>query len=264
MKRRDIFYALAIFWALLLVILFIFGVATLDGDVFGISVTRAVGSAAFVSLILADGKNFWLPRAGNIKKAALFSLPAFVVAVNNLPIIPLLTGGARVTGGTGDIALLLLECLLTGLFEETAYRGIITTTALELSGGTKKRVIYIIVIASTAFGLSHLFNLLAGAGFGATIQQVGYSTLIGAMCAVVMIKTRSLILPIIIHSLYNFCGYLIPRLGEGTVWTVQEIILTAVVAVTVALFYIKSALDITDDDVRFWCGSKDEVKGGIS
>ncbi|MCD7711428.1 MAG: hypothetical protein LUJ25_01555, partial [Firmicutes bacterium] len=67
MKRRDIFYALAIFWALLLVILFIFGVATLDGDVFGISVTRAVGSAAFVSLILADGKNFWFPRTGNIK-----------------------------------------------------------------------------------------------------------------------------------------------------------------------------------------------------
>ncbi|MCD7776516.1 MAG: CPBP family intramembrane metalloprotease [Firmicutes bacterium] len=253
MNKQRIYYWAAIFFGILLAVLFILGVASPDGD-FGLSVTRGVGALAFIFLILADGKGIWFPPHGKIKSSLIFALPALIVAVNNMPIIPLISGEAYLSGDAAGVLLLLLQCFLTGLFEETAYRGIITVTVMELCGGTKKRLLYSLIISSAAFGVSHIFNLLAGAGVGATLMQVGYSSLIGAMCAVVMVKTRSIILPVVIHSIYNFCGYLVPKLGGGTIWTVPEIILTAVVSVAAAAFYIKAALEISDGDVEFWSG----------
>lgn len=239
--RSKAFLAASYLSMAALAILYLCGVASFDSsDEVGMTVTRACGSAAFVSLILYYGTDVWRVKNG-AAGAFLFAAPAFVIAVNNFPWIPFLSGGVEVTGTATDVAMLALECLFIGIFEETAFRGIILDLVLERFGETKKGVFCSLVVTSAAFGLVHLFNLFAGAGFGATLQQVGYSFLIGGMCGVVFVKTRSLPIAILIHAVYDFCGYLIPRLGEGKIWTVPEIVLTAVVAVAVFVFYVREA-----------------------
>ncbi len=239
--RHNIFRKLAFGAMMTLFVLWFLDIASFDSaDRLGMTVTRALGSAAFVFLIISYGTKVWRPMP-SFGRAMLFSLPAFAVAINNFPWIPFLTGGVTVMGCTGEIALLALECLFIGIFEETAFRGIILDLVLTQYGKTKKGVFMSILVTSAAFGLIHVFNLFAGAGFGATVQQIGYSFLVGGMCAVVFVKTKSLPIAIAIHAVYDFCGYLIPRLGEGKMWTAAEIALTAVVAVIVCVFYVYEA-----------------------
>ncbi len=234
-----------------LAVLFVLGIASLDSiDHLGMSVTRGCGAVAFTALIIGDGTKVWAlrPRFGG---ALLFSLPALAVAVNNFPIIPFLSGTVTVDAPADRILALALECLIIGVFEETAFRGIILTAVLSRFSETKKQVFLSLVITSAAFGLVHVFNLLAGAGIVPTLQQVGYSFLIGGMCGVVLLKTHSLPLAIIIHAVYDFCGFLVPRLGSGKIWTVPEISLTVIVAVVVFAIYVKEAFRLTPEDAEF-------------
>lgn len=224
-----------------LMILYLLDIASFDSaDTVGMTVTRAFGSMMFVSLIISYGTDVWRTKNGFVH-ALLFALPALVIAVNNFPWIPFLSGGVTVDGDVHAIVLLAVECLFIGIFEEAAFRGIILDLVLERFGNTKKGVFMSIVVTSAAFGLIHIFNLFAGAGFGATVQQIGYSFLIGGMCGVVFVKTKCLPLAMLIHAIYDFCGYLVPRCGAGTVWTVPEIALTAVVSVLVFVFYVWEA-----------------------
>lgn len=232
-----------------LTVLYFLGVASFSAsDVKGLSVTRAVSSVAFIALIISYGYRVWKIRIGF--RGLLFSLPAILIAVNNFPWISILTGDAHLRAEPLPIILLAFECLLIGLFEETAFRGIISLSFLERFGKTKKSVFLTVVLTSAAFGLAHIFNLIAGAGIIPTLQQVGYSFLIGGMCSLVLLKTNSLPLCIFIHALYDFCGFVTPRLGEGVIWTVPEIIWTAVVAVAVFVFYVRTAFTLDVSDVE--------------
>lgn len=249
--KRKLCLAVAVLAMAALAVLFALGIASLDAsDAFGMSVTRACGVAAFIALIIRDGTRVWAlcPSFG---KALLFSLPAFAVAVNNFPIIPFLSGGVTINAPPSGILALALECLIIGIFEEAAFRGIILTAVLSRFSETKKQVFLSLVITSAAFGLVHIFNLLAGAGIVPTLQQVGYSFLIGGMCAVVLLKTHSLTLAILIHAVYDFCGFIVPRLGSGKIWTPAEIVLTVIVAVIVFVFYVNEAFKLSPEDAEF-------------
>ena len=235
-----------------LAVLFCLGVASFDSkDTSGLSVTRALASVAFTALIVSYGYKIWNVRL-NVR-GVLFSLPALVIAVNNFPWVSLLSKDVSVSVEPRGFAMLALECLLIGIFEETAFRGIITLTILERFGKTKKQVFLVVVLTSAVFGVAHVFNLFAGAGLLPTLQQIGYSFLIGGMCSLILLKTRSLPLCIVIHALYDFCGFVTPRFGSGTIWTAAEIIWTAIVAVAVFVFYLRAAflLDTYDADGIF-------------
>ena len=69
--------------------------------------------------------------------------------------------------------------------------------------------------------------------------QVGYSFLIGMVCAFALIVSGNIYLPIIFHALFDVGGFL---LGEGLVvgvlWTVENIIWTAVTSVIFAVAII--------------------------
>ena len=124
---------------------------------------------------------------------------------------------------------------------------------LEKRRDSRTRVFWTVVWTSAAFGLIHLVNLLEGAGIGPTVLQVGYSFLIGGMCAIVLLKTGNLIYCILLHGIYDFGGGLISRLGNGALWDTPTVILTAVLAVlvTVWLFWVLLRIDPADTD-RFY------------
>ena len=91
--------------------------------------------------------------------------------------------------------------------------------------------------SSVIFGIVHLSNIFV-ASPGAVLLQMGYSALIGGLCCMVLLETGNIWLCVIIHALYNFAGGVVGRLGSGTIWTSEEVALTAILGVLVAIFSV--------------------------
>ena len=203
--------------------------------------SRFFGIILCLVLVLYCGfKRILKPIRVPFLKGLLLVLPCWIVALNNFPIIPVALGQAKVTAEGADILWYALLCAFVGLFEELAYRGCVFMLILRNSRKTNKDIFRAIIISSALFGAVHLFNLIAGANPVGVILQIGYSFLIGAMCSFVLIKTGSVLHCALMHAVYNFCGGVIANYGEGSIWTVPEVVLTAVVAVIVTLYVFLS------------------------
>lgn len=200
-------------------------------------ITRALGGGIFIALAVRQRWNFWRVAPCGVRSLAAV-LPAFAVVINNFPIIGLISGAARVTSPGWQVALFALSCLLIGVFEEFAFRGVFYMLLLSTRHSSKKQIFTVSVVSSAAFGAVHLFNLLAGAGVGATLLQVGYSFLIGGMCSIALLVTGSIWIPVLLHALFDFGGYLIPTLGEGMVWDGCTVVITAVLGVAVTVYML--------------------------
>ena len=136
-----------------------------------------------------------------------------------------------------------------GFFEEIVFRGCVLTLVMKNRRKNTLDLFVSILISSAIFGVFHLVNIFAGASPAAVILQVGYSTLIGAMCAVVMMKTGCIWYCVLLHSVYNFCGGVIPRCGSGVIWDTPTVVLTAVVSVIVAVYVLYVFLRIRPDEL---------------
>ena len=201
------------------------------------TVTRLLGSVVFVVLLVYSGFHVLKPVDRGLGAAILFALPAFIVALNNLPIYSLVLDLARVTSPSWRVLLLALECFAVGLFEETCFRGFVFLSFLEKMRNSKKGQFLAIIYSSAVFAVVHLLNILVGASPIAVMLQIGYSFLIGAMCAVVLMKTANIWLCVAAHAIFNFCGALIPNCGEGSIWEIFTVVLTVIVSLIVTAFY---------------------------
>ncbi|MDY6368173.1 MAG: CPBP family intramembrane glutamic endopeptidase [Clostridia bacterium] len=176
-------------------------------------------------------------------KAALLTVPAFLVAVNNFPIIAFITGDATLTGEY--IPLFLVNCLFIGAFEETVFRGLVFPLIYVSVKDKKYSAFFSAAVSSAVFAASHLINLFGGAGIGETFLQVGYSFLIGGMCAVTVLMTGKIFIAVILHFIYDIGGLIFtPQYGvaQGFQWDTATIIITAVIGVSVAVYMVIYAL----------------------
>ena len=211
------------------------------------TVYRLFGSAVFFFTLLYLGYRVF----GGVRKGAWMTvLLAFVISINNLPILALIDGAASVTK-PNLLWLFALECLSIGAFEELAFRGVLFPLLLQRRRSTASEIFWVTAFSSAVFGLIHLINLTEGAGFGATVLQVGYSFLIGGMCAIVLLKTGNLLLCVLLHTIYDFCGGLVPTLGVGELWDLPTVILTAILAVLVTVYMIRTLLCIKPEETDF-------------
>lgn len=188
---------------------------------------RLTGSAAI--LLAVAGERLRLFRRPVVRDLAVL-LPALLVALDNLPWYALFCEGNRVERWdlVGWIA---LESLAVGLLEEITFRGLVLPLAWRRYAKTRRSLFLTVLIGSAAFGLIHLANLLEGAGLLPTLLQVGYSTLIGGMCAIVLLRTGNLIWCILLHAIFDFGGALPLALANGA----PENALTVAVKVAIAL-----------------------------
>lgn len=163
-------------------------------------------------------------------------LPALLVCLNNAPWLSLLQKQAYLTR-TDLLWLWIWTCLGIACFEEFAFRGLLLRLWLDRRGS--HRVWEAVIVSSGVFALFHLTNLLQGASLPATLLQVGYSFLIGAMCAIVLLATGSVWHCVLLHAVYDFGGGLISHLGGGRIWTTPTVIVTAALAVLVIGWFLR-------------------------
>ncbi len=141
---------------------------------------------------------------------------------------------------------LFIIMLIPGIWEEVAFRGVITKLNLRRYS---QRTTWIIV--SVLFGLFHFVNLLVGRYLVLTILQVIYAALLGFLFGYMFIKTKSIIPSIIAHYLIDSVGQLFLYVGFENM---GQLILFAVIGVGIiptvfGMLLIK--LVVKDKDERF-------------
>lgn len=207
--------------------------------------TRTVGGTLFLLLISGNGGRFTgIPEN---RRACICLLPASAAAINNFPILGLLTGAVQLHASAADLLLLAAQSLAVGFFEETAFRGFLFPIVLRKFRG--RNIFLPTILASAVFAAVHLVNLFDGMSPAAVLLQIGYSFLIGGMCAVVLLKTHCLPFCILLHTVYNFGGTLVPTFGSGIVWDPATITVTAVLGVIVLLYFLRILSRITEDEI---------------
>lgn len=163
----------------------------------------------------------------------------FAVALANFPFFCLADGSLKITTDGGGFALFVGYCLSVGLFEETAFRGFVFLMIMGMTAKKKHGAALSVMVSSGLFALAHLLNLFQGADAGATLLQVGYTFLVGSMCNVIMIATRSLLVPVLVHALFDVGGTLtLMGAATGRQWSAPAIAVMAVVSAVAAAYLI--------------------------
>ena len=182
----------------------------------------------------------------------LFLAPCLLVAVNNFPFCSFFAKKCGfVSAGTIVWLLFIVYCLLVGLFEECVFRGIVFPALAGRFSQDKKGVIKTFFLSSVVFGASHLLNLLTGGGVGATLLQVVYSTLIGGLCAFVLMKTKNILLCALVHSTYDICGLALDQTwgcGNGVVFDFPTAFMMAIVGVAVGVFVLYQVFTYSEEE----------------
>ncbi len=212
-------------------------------------VMDGLGAVVFVCMTVYMGYRILNPLAKPFWKSLLFLLPSLAVAINNFPLIGLATGAAKITDPLGGVLILIAYCVAIGMFEEFAFRGLFYLMILDGRRKSTKQIFWTTALSSAIFGLVHLVNLAIGANPGATVLQVGYSFLIGAMCAIVLLKTANIWYCVLLHTVYDVGGTIL-FLGGGVRWDTLTVVITAVLGVAVAAFMTVSLLRIKPEEIE--------------
>lgn len=207
------------------------------GKYYAAAVIRLVLGGAGVFMMLRYGARDSWYREKPAGRHWDVVLVAFAVAVNNFPIIPLITSHAVVVAGAADWIEHIVFCLSVGFFEEVYFRGLMLPMFIGFFAGRRLKNLWAVVCSSVIFGAVHIFNLFEGVGIGAVVMQIGYSSLIGAMCGVVFVMTKNVWLSVALHTVYNIGGLMLDNgIAEGVIWTAPAVVVTVVVGVSAAVY----------------------------
>ena len=245
-------------------------------DEFVFLLADGVERLIFTALMLRFAAQFGF-RLVSFKTRAisyLTVLPALLVAVNNFPFVSFFSGDCGLNQ-TDNVLSFCVWCVGVGLFEEVSFRGIIyplinISIYKHCKEGSKfaflknRPVFWTIALSGTVFALTHLVNLFNG-NIGGTFLQVGYTFLIGCMCGIVTAKTGNVYFSALVHIVYNFCGMFIDYCGYGRMWTVPQIICTAVAGVILGayLIFVAFRADRHPEPTRYMLGEEDEFTAPI-
>lgn len=167
-------------------------------------------------------------------------IPFLFVVINNFPIWPLVTNDLSIIVKDKILWLFYIFATFFAVFlEEITFRALIFPAICRIFNSHKYRNFLSVVISSSLFGVVHLFNLLTGASIGPVLMQIGYSFLIGAMCAIAFLKTGSFYNSVLLHFIFNLGGLLADyKFISGTIWTNLNVVITAVLAVIVIIYAV--------------------------
>ncbi len=261
--KKEIYIAVAVILSLVLLVCEIwraelFGPSEKAEELYMLT-TRIVGGLFALLLILFCGyQNILKIDRKTIGAALLFTLPCWLIPINNFPIIPYFSGNATIDAPASSILFYALQCLGVAFFEELVFRGCIFMFILQMRRRSTFDLFTNIVISAAAFGIVHAVNLLSGASLTSVILQVGYCFLIGGMYSVVLMKTGSVWHCVLMHAVYNFCGGVVPNFGHGKIWDTPTIVLTVIVSVAVAAYTIVSLIRIDPHKLGYIFNEKND------
>ena len=134
--------------------------------------------------------------------------------------------GARFT------LLSLTMAAAAGFYEEAMFRGVTIPIGMRYLKG-ENRCFKTALVTSLVFGLMHLGNIMEGAGPRISVVQAIATTFCGFLYAAAFLRTGSILVPILMHSVYDYmCFVTDPTLAEGIMIN-DSISLTVIAALAV-------------------------------
>jgi len=224
-----------------------------DADMMTQTVLRVLAGFAFIIILTGFGYQ-GIFRFKEPLKALLMMIPALIISINNFPIIAFCDGRAQLIDPGYRVFLFLMESLSVGFFEEILFRGVILILLIQRYSQQKHGLLISVILSSVLFGMVHLINLWNGASLFDTLLQVGYSTLMGMLWAVMYLRTQNLWLTMILHATYNFFGqvmfYLGTVNGRYDTYTIGITIILGCFVALYAIFCLKETIRIQSASIR--------------
>lgn len=210
-------YKVLLIGIIIVMILFQFVISPLfgtskDQEIMINTIIRILAGVGFIIVLWGFGYKKMF-RFASIGSSLIIAIPAILISINNFPIIAFFDGRAILIDPFYRVILFLIESLSVGFFEEILFRGIILMMLIERLSSKKHGIWIAVMVSSIVFGMMHLFNLFNGAHLGDTLLQIGYSTLMGMLWAVMYLRTKNLWLTMLLHASYNFFGQVMFYLG---------------------------------------------------
>lgn len=129
-----------------------------------------------------------------------------------------------------------LVALSAGIFEEFTCRGLLLSAFADAFRLSRHRYTWAAVTSGACFGLLHLFNILAGQGITATVQQAIYAFVLGILFVTVRLTTNSLIWVIVIHFFIDWQPMISSQVmtGSSSPWPAFLIVWTLLLLIGLA------------------------------
>lgn len=162
-----------------------------------------------------------------------------------IPILIFLTGnlwyGVVLNVSPLETILYILTMFCVGFLEEMIFRGFLFKAMVK--DGIKSAVI----VSSVTFGIGHIVNLINGSGAELlpNILQVIYAIAIGFMFVMIYYKTKSMIICIAAHSIFNALSVFA---NEAARTTEQRIVSCVCYILICGLYALYIALTIKNED----------------
>lgn len=120
------------------------------------------------------------------------------------------------------LAILAFAMLMVGFNEELLFRGILAYGTRGSTGWSEARAM---LVSALGFGLFHLPNLLAGQALTPTLIQVTYAFFMGITLYVSMRLSRSILLPVAMHALWDFTTFTSKSQPQSTTLSLASFVL---------------------------------------
>ena len=106
---------------------------------------------------------------------------------------------------TTFLLLFILSTLAVGVVEEFTFRGLIFPLFIRYFKNLNRPIIISAVLSSLMFGLLHFINLFSEPeNISGVTSQVIFATSIGVFFCGLMLRTKNILIPCILHALVNF------------------------------------------------------------
>ena len=170
-------------------------------------------------------------------KAMLYYLPLAVMLSANL------WYGVSLNYGALETALYILAMLCVGFLEEVIFRGLL------FEAMRKDNVKAAIIVSSVTFGIGHIINLINGSGAELlpNLLQVIYATAAGFMFMMMYYKSKSLIVCIIAHGVFNALSVFANEANATAEMRILTAALLTAITGAYALYLAFSMKQKTDD-----------------
>lgn len=162
-----------------------------------------------------------------------------------LPLIVLLTAnfwfGVKMNASPIETVLYMLSMLCVGFLEEMIFRGFL------FSAMAKNGVRSAIIVSSLTFGIGHIINLINGSGAELlpNLLQVIYAVAVGFAFVMIYYKTKSLLVCIATHSLFNAAS----AFANETITDTQNVISAILISLIAAAYAVYIAVMVKDNEV---------------
>lgn len=146
----------------------------------------------------------------------------------------------------------VVQQLATGLWEETASRGLLMCGMLDKWKGSVRGRICMVLISGVLFGTLHTFGVLFGGSLESSLWSTLYSATWGMFLAAIYLYSGSLLFCMAIHAIWDIIiripNYFCTGLNDGTILTgiyaaedIIQLVILPVLAILICVRYKESS-----------------------